>query len=70
MGRRSMPGTRTVIYVRWILTGRVEIFANLGKLYSAYDESQVGISRHTLTKKNIYSGYVNEVVEIFKMPIR
>jgi hypothetical protein len=70
MGRRPMPGTRTVIYVRWILTGRVEIFANLGKLYNVYDEAQIGISRHTLTKKNIYSGYRNETVEIFKMPIR
>lgn len=57
---------RTVIYVRWKLTGRVEIFINLGKLYDRYSSSELGVSRSTLSKKDLYGGYVSDVAEIFK----
>ena len=61
---------RSVIYVRWHATGRFEIFVNLGKLYSAYSDSELGVSRNTLAKKDLYSGYRNAAVEVFKCPLR
>jgi hypothetical protein len=57
---------RTVIYVRWKLTGRFEIFINLGKLYARYGDSELGVSRSTLSKKRLHDGYSNEIVEVFK----
>jgi hypothetical protein len=60
---------RTVIYIKWKLTGRFEIFINLGKLYKKYSDSQIGVSRYTLSKKDLYIGYNNDVVEIFKCHI-
>jgi hypothetical protein len=61
---------RTVIYVRWCLTGRFEIFINLGKLYSAYSESELGVCRNTLSKKDLFSGYKSSTIEIFKCIVR
>jgi hypothetical protein len=61
---------RSVIYVRWHVTGRFEIFINLGKLYSIYSDSELGVSRNTLAKKDLYSGYHNSTVEIFKCVVR
>jgi len=61
---------RTVIYVRWKITGRFEIFVNLGKLYSSYDESLLGVSRNTLNKRDLYSGYSNDIIEIFKCVVK
>ncbi len=61
---------RTALYIRWKATGRMELFVNLGKLYSQYDQEQLGVSRNTLSKKNLYSGYSNEYVDIFKLPLR
>lgn len=60
---------RTVIYVKWKLTGRFELFINLGKLYSKYNEEQLGVSRHTLNKKDLYVGYQNPTVEVVKCNI-
>ncbi len=60
---------RTVIYLKWRLTGRFELFINLGKLYSKYDEDQLGVSRHTLNKKDLFSSYQNSTVEILKCVI-
>ena len=57
---------RTVIYVRWKITGRVEIFINLGKLYARYSDSELGVSRSTLSKKDLFGGYSSGVAEIFK----
>ena len=57
---------KTVIHVKWRLTGRFELFINLGKLYSKYDESELGTSRHTLNKKDLYTGYRNDTIEVFK----
>jgi len=59
----------TVIYVKWKITGRIEIFVNLGKLYSIYSSSELGVSRHTLGKKDLYSGYSSEIVDVFKFHI-
>lgn len=61
---------RSVIYVKWTITGRFEIFINLGKLYAAYGEAELGVSRNTLAKRDLYSGYRNDTVEIFKCVVR
>ena len=61
---------RTALYIRWKATGRMELFVNLGKLYLEYDQDQLGVSRNTLSKKDLYSGYSNEYVDVFKLPLR
>lgn len=58
--------SQTVICVRWKLTGRIETFTNLGKLYWRYADDQLGVSRWTLNKKDLFEGYQNEVVEVIK----
>ena len=58
--------SQTVICIRWKITGRIETFVNLGKLYWTYNDSQLGVSRWTLNRKNLYEGYQNEIVEIIK----
>ena len=57
---------KTVVYVKWKLTGRFELFINLGKLYSRHSETSLGVSRHTLNKKDLFSGYHNDTIEVFK----
>ncbi len=56
----------TLICVRWKLTGRIEIFNNLGKLYSQYSSEVLGVSRWTLDRKDLYEGYQNDIIEIYK----
>lgn len=62
--------SQTILIVRWKLTGRMEVFVNLGKLYSAYNSSSLGVSRYTLDRKNLLEGFQNEVVEILKAPVK
>lgn len=57
----------TIICVRWKLTGRIELFNNLGKLYSTYSDGILGVSRYTLDRKNLFEGYQNDLIEIYKM---
>jgi len=56
----------TIICIRWKLTGRIEVFNNLGKLYSSYSDGILGVSRYTLDRKDLFEGYQNDVVEIYK----
>jgi hypothetical protein len=60
----------TLICIRWKLTGRIEIYNNLGKLYSTYSTNNLGVSRGTLDRKNLFEGYQNDTVEIYKMRIK
>lgn len=60
----------TLICIRWKLTGRIEIYNNLGKLYSTYSTNNLGVSRGTLDRKNLFEGYQNDTVEIYKIRIR
>lgn len=69
-GKKKNMRYRTVIYVRWKLTGRFEIFINLGKLYSVHSEESLGVSRHTLNKKELFDGYHNETIEVFKCIVK
>jgi hypothetical protein len=57
----------TIICIRWKITGRIELFSNLGKLYSNYSDSVIGVSRYTLDRRNLFEGYQNDTVEIYKM---
>lgn len=61
---------KTALYIKWKVTGRIELFVNLGKLYSKYEQEQLGVSRNTLLKKDLYSGYSNEYIEIYKFIIQ
>jgi len=60
----------TVIYIRWKLTGRIEVFVNLGKLYSNHTSELLGVSRWALDRKNLFDGYENAIVEIRKVYIK
>ena len=62
--------SKTVILLRWKITGRVEHFTNLGKLYSQYKNDELGVARYTLDRKNLYEGYHNDTVEIYKSYIK
>lgn len=62
--------SQTVICVRWKLTGRIEHFVNLGKLYSYHDQSSLGVSRYTLDRRNLFDGYQNDSVEIIKSYVK
>lgn len=60
----------TVIYLRWKLSNRVEIFVNLGKLYSTYKPEDIGVSRSQLNRRNLFEMYHNDTVEIQKCYIK
>lgn len=62
--------SQTIICVRWKLTGRIEHYVNLGKLYTYHDPNTLGVSRFTLDRKNLFEGYQNETVEIFKSYVK
>lgn len=62
--------SKTVICVFWKLTGRIEIFVNLGKLYSNYPSSILGVSRYTLDRKDLFEGYENDIIKITKNYVR
>jgi hypothetical protein len=62
--------SQTVICIRWKLTGRIEVFVNLGKLFTSYSGNQLGVSRSTLDRKNLFDGYQNDTIEIFKSYVK
>jgi hypothetical protein len=61
--------SETIIYLRWKLTGRIDFFVNLGKLYSYYTDVEMGVSRHTLNKKDLFEGYENSIIEVRKVQV-
>jgi hypothetical protein len=61
---------KTIIYIKWLGTGDVEHFRNLSNLYKKYDITRLGVSIHTLNRKNLTQGYKNEIVEIIKNRIQ
>lgn len=62
--------SQTAICVRWKLTGRMEIFVNLGKLYTNYSNEQLGVSRATLDRKNLFDLYENDTIEVLKSYVK
>lgn len=61
--------SNTIICVRWKLSGRIEIFHNLGKLYSQYNSSILGVNRNSLYRKDLYVGYQNDIIEVYKFKL-
>lgn len=61
--------SKTIIVLRWVLSGRIEVFHNLGKLYLKYPDDMIGITRHGLSKKNLKNGYHNSTVEVYKLEV-
>ncbi len=62
--------SNTIICVIWKLTGRIEHFVNLGKLYTHYGNDELGISRSSLNKKDLFEGYDNESIKILKCYVK
>ena len=62
--------SQTAICIRWKLTGRIEVFVNLGKVYSNYSNEQLGVSRATLDRKNLFEGYQNDTIENLKTYVK
>lgn len=60
----------TIIFLRWKLSNRVEIFVNLGKLYSTYKPDEIGVSRSQLNRKNLYEMYENDTIQLQKCYIK
>jgi hypothetical protein len=60
---------KTVIYLRWKLTGRIQIFSSLSKLYKTYENGELGVSIHTLNRKDLYNGWESDMIEIKKFTI-
>jgi hypothetical protein len=58
--------SQTVICIRWKLSGRIEVFVNLGKVFTKYSNSELGVSRSSLDRKDLFGGYQNGSVEILK----
>jgi hypothetical protein len=61
--------SNTIIYLRWKITGRIEIFTNLGKLYDRYSINDLGVSRHTLNRKSLYDGWESDMIEVKKFAV-
>ncbi len=61
--------SNTIIYLRWKITDRIEIFTNLGKLYDRYSIDDLGVSRHTLNRKNLYDGWESDMIEVKKFTV-
>jgi hypothetical protein len=56
-----------IICVYWKISGRLEAFSNLGKLYSKYDGSILGVSKWTLHRKDLLEGWENDIIKIQKV---
>lgn len=58
--------SKTVIVIRWKDSGRIEVFVNLGGVFKKYSAEDLGVSRFTLDRKDLFVAFENEVVEIVK----
>jgi len=71
LGRKKLyMRSNTIICVIWKLTGRIEHFVNLGKLYTHYGNDELGISRSSLNKKDLFEGYDTETIKILKCYVK
>lgn len=60
---------KTVICLVWKLSGRIEIFTTLSKLYKYYNTDTIGVSIHTLIRKNLFNGWENDMVKVIKIKV-
>jgi hypothetical protein len=62
--------SQTIISLTWRISGRTEVFVNLGKLFSKYDSDSLGVSRYTLDRKNLFEGYQNDTIQLVKILVK
>ena len=54
--------SNTIICVRWKLSGRLEHFVNLGKLFTYYNSDELGVSRSKLNRSDLFDGFHNDTI--------
>ena len=59
-----------VIMVFWKISGRIDMFHKLSRIYDVYPNNEVGTSIHSLYRKNLEEGYENDTVVIRKYKFR
>jgi hypothetical protein len=69
-GKKENMRSSTIICIRWKLTGRLEHFVNLGKVFTYYDSDELGVSRSKLNRRNLFEGFHNDTIEIVKTYVR
>lgn len=62
--------SNTIICVRWKISGRIEHFTNLGKLFAYYTPDDIEVNRTKLNRTNLFDGYENSTVQIIKTYIK
>jgi hypothetical protein len=62
--------SNTVICVRWKISGRIEHFVNLGKLFHYYSDGELGVDRTFLNRRDLFNSYENSTVQIIKTNVR
>jgi hypothetical protein len=62
--------SNTVIYLKWKISGRIEHFVNLGKLFSYYNSTDLGVSRSTLNRRDLFDGFENDTIHLFKTYVK
>jgi hypothetical protein len=62
--------SNTVICVRWKISGRIEHFVNLGKLFHYYSNGELGVDRTFLNRRDLFNSYENSTVQIIKTNIQ
>lgn len=58
-----------LICLIWKLSGRIEIFSTLSNVYKKYDKFDLGISIHTLYKKDLTNGFENDNVILCRVEL-
>jgi hypothetical protein len=62
--------SNTVICVRWKISGRIEHFVNLGKLFHYYSNGELGVDRTFLNRRDLFNSYENSTVQIIKTNVQ
>lgn len=65
-GKKIMRN-RILICVYWKITGRLEVYTTMTKLYEKHEDTILGVSKWTLYRKNLFEGWENDVVKIQKI---
>ena len=68
-GKKEMRSS-TVICIRWKITGRLEHFVNLGKVFTYYSSYELGVSRSILNRRDLFDGYQNDMIEVIKTYVK
>lgn len=66
MSKKTARRISSVIVLRWLETGEIEIFQDLGKLFAVYGPEHLWVTRRNLYYKNLQVEYLTNVVGIRK----